>query len=241
MDDVAVGSMQDIHEVVAEGINWTVRSGDYWVIAGLQGSGKSDLLMMAGGLMAPLRGSYKFLGEPMPIFEEGRLRLRLRLGLVFDGGQLFHHLTVRENVSLPLRYHQNLSKAEAEADVWQMLEAAELTNWADSTPGALGRHWQKRVGLARALMLQPELLLVDNPLAGLDGRHLSWWLSFLTQLSQGHNLMKNRPITLVVTSSDLRPWRQRARQFAVLKNQQFQVLNSTTHLDHESELLAALD
>src|SRR5436309_3038751 len=205
MQAVAVSAMRDQSIQVAEGINWTVAAGDYWVVAGLQGAGKSDFLMMTGGLMPPAAGSYHLFGEQMPIFDEARLKTRLRMGLVFDGGQLFNHLTVSENIALPLRYHQNLTKAEAEGQVQPILESMELGPWADSTPGAIGRNWQKRVGLARALALKPELLLVDSPLTGLDLRHINWWLKFLAQLSKGHELLQGRPATLVVTSADLRP------------------------------------
>ena len=111
MTGVAVGALRDPDTTVAEGINWTVNAGDYWVVAGLHGSGKSDFLMLTGGLMAPRQGRYRFFGEEMPIFEEARLKERLRLGLVFEGGQLFNHLTVAENVALPLRYHHNLSRS----------------------------------------------------------------------------------------------------------------------------------
>src|SRR5213595_2170394 len=117
MRDVAVGAMRDQSTIVVEEINWTVAAGDYWVIGGLQGSGKSDFLMMTGGLMPPVHGSYQLFGEQMPIFEETRLKERLRLGLVFDGGQLFNHLTVGENVALPLRYHDNLAEEESKSEV----------------------------------------------------------------------------------------------------------------------------
>src|SRR5438876_5384484 len=102
MENVAVGAMRDQSTMVVEEINWTVAAGDYWVVAGLQGAGKSDFLMMTAGLMPPAEGNYRLFGEEMPIFDEGRLRHRLRLGLVFDGGQLLNHLTVWENVALPL-------------------------------------------------------------------------------------------------------------------------------------------
>ena len=65
-----------------------------------------------------------------------------------------------------------------------LLELTELSPWAESRPGALGRNWQKRVGLARALALEPDVLLLDNPLGGLDLRHTQWWLNFLGQLSE---------------------------------------------------------
>jgi ABC-type transporter Mla maintaining outer membrane lipid asymmetry ATPase subunit MlaF len=184
--------------------------------------------------MAPQQGRYRFFGEDMPIFEDERLNERLRLGLVFDGGQLFNHLTVAENVALPLRYRHNLSRNEAAAAVSELLEGTGLAPWAERTPGALGRSWQKRAGLARALALKPEALLVDNPLAGLDPRHVGWWLGFLDQLSKGHSLMQGRPLTLVVTTADFRPWQGHARQFAILRNHGFEVLGTWAQLESAS-------
>ncbi len=231
MKDVAVGAMRDQSVLVAEGINWTVSAGDYWAVAGLQGSGKSDFLLMTGGLMAPVAGTYQFFGEEMPIFEDARLKQRLRLGMVFDGGQLFNHLTIWENIALPLRYHANLTAAESVDMVQAMLDLMELGPWADSTPGAIGRNWQKRAALARALMLKPEALLLDDPLGGLDPQHGYWWLNFLERLSKGHEFLRGRPVTLVVTTADLRPWKGRARQFAVLKNKRLVVLGGWAQLE----------
>jgi ABC-type transporter Mla maintaining outer membrane lipid asymmetry ATPase subunit MlaF len=224
MKEVAVGSLHDLSVTILQNINWSVQPGDYWVIAGLQGSGKTDFLLMTAGLTGPLAGQYWLFGQEMPIFDEARLATRLRLGLVFDGGQLFNHLTVRENVALPLRYHRDLTAAAAAAQVQGWLELMELGPWADSTPGAIGRNWQKRVALARALILEPEVLLVDNPLGGLDPRHANWWLGFLGQLSAGHPQVGGRPVTLVATTVDSRPWRDRARQLAVLRDKRLVAL-----------------
>ncbi len=234
MDGVAVASMRDPELMVVEDIHWTVAAGEYWVLAGLQGSGKSDFLLMSGGLMPPARGAYRLFGQPMPIFEETRLHERLRLGLVFENGQLFNHLTVGENIALPLRYHRNLTAAEAAPEVQKMLAAMELEPWSRSTPGALGRNWQKRVALARALMLKPEVLLVDSPLAGLDLRHTSWWRAMLDQLSRGHELLEGRPLSLVVTTADLRPWKGQACRFATVRERRFTVLGSWKQLEGES-------
>ena len=76
---------------------------------------------------------------------------------------------------------------------------------------------------------------MDNPLAGLDLRHTNWWLSFLDQLSKGHPILRGRPMTLVVTTADLRPWKGRARQFAILKNQRLLVLGAWAQLQAASE------
>jgi putative ABC transport system ATP-binding protein len=235
MEDVTVGSMQDLSAVVAGAVDWTIQAGDFWVVAGLQGTGKSDFLMMTGGLMPPMTGRYRLFGEEMPVFEESRLATRLRLGLVFDGGQLFNQSTVLENITLPLRYHRNMGVAEALAQAQPFLEAMELGPWQDSTPGTIGRNWRKRVGLARALILKPEVLLVDNPLAGLDPRHVKWWLGFLDELSKGRSLLGGRPVTLVVTTADLRPWKGLARQFAVLKDRRFVVLGSWPQVEVASK------
>lgn len=237
MEGVAVSSMRDQKLAVVEGVNWTVQPGDFWAVAGLQGTGKSDLLMTAAGLMPPMDGTYVLFDEPMPIFDEARLPVRLRLGLVFDGGQLFNHLTVWENIALPLRYHGNLSKADSLDLVQPWLDALELAPWAETSPGALGRNWQKRAGLARALILKPEILLVDSPLGGLDLRHLSWWLGFLGELSKGHPLLGLKPLTLVVSTADLRSWKGLARQFALLEKRRFSVLGTWEQLEAASHEL----
>ncbi len=237
MQRVTVGSMRDLSLAVVEDINWTVAAGEYWVVAGLQGSGKSDFMMMMAGLMPPASGAYQAFAEPMPIFEEERLPERLRLGLVFENGQLFNHLTVWENIALPLRYHQNLAKADAVQEVQPFLESLDLESWSDSTPGAIARNWQKRVALARALILRPEILLVDNPLLGLDLRHIHWWIDFLAQLCRGHKLLDGKPLTLVVTTADLRPWRDQPCRFAALRNKRFATLGRWSQIEAASSEL----
>ena len=221
---VAVSSSRDARLAVVEEVDWTVAAGEFWVVGAPQHSGKSDFLLLAGGLASPLRGEYFFLGERMPIFEESRLGHRLKLGLVFDGGRLFSQLTVAENIALPLRYHGNLAPAEVESRMAALLELTGLTPWAHHTPGQLGRSWQQRVGLARALGLRPEVLLLDSPLTGLDVRHTIWWLDFLDQLSRGHSFLAGRPVTLVATADDLRPWRRHANRVACLAARRLRVL-----------------
>jgi ABC-type transporter Mla maintaining outer membrane lipid asymmetry ATPase subunit MlaF len=237
MRGVAFGSMKDQTAIVAQGINWTVNAGEFWVVAGPQRSGKSDFLMLAGGLMSPTRGTYRCFGAEMPVFEDERLAERRRLGLVFDGGQLFNHMTVAENVALPLRYHENLPPNETKPRVRAMLEWTELSRYADRHPAAIARNWQKRAGLARALMLQPDVLLLDNPLARLDARHTNWWLNFLLRLARGQTVMRDRPMTLVATSESFRPWRDRASHFAMLNDGTFRIIGNRAELEASADPL----
>jgi len=235
MRGVAFGALRDQSAIVAEDVDWTVNTGEFWVVAGSQRSGKTDFLMLTDGLLPPTRGTYRFFNEVMPIFEDERLAERLRLGLVFDGGQLFNHMTIAENVALPLRYHRSLAARDAEPRVQAILELTELLPFVHSTPAAIARNWQKRAGLARALILQPDVLLLDNPLTGLDARHTSWWLGFLGRLSRGETRLRDQPMTIVATADDLRAWRGHAQRVACLVGKQLLVLGDWTEADRRSE------
>src|SRR5438552_9753232 len=106
MRAVTVTSLRDPANVVLQEVNWTVAVGDFWAIAGLLRSGKSDLMALASGITRPGHGVYRLFGEELVTgYQQERLSLRLRVGLVFDGGHLLHHLTLAENIALPLHYH----------------------------------------------------------------------------------------------------------------------------------------
>ncbi len=237
MNGVAVGTLLDLERTVLEEVNWSVSTGEYWVVAGMHGSGKHDLISLTAGLMPPLRGTYRLFGSEMPLFGEEQLAQRLRLGLVFDNGNLLHQLNVHENVALPLRYHRKLDWHEVEDRVKAMLELTGLTPYAEVMPGTLDHHLHKRAGLARALMLEPEILLVDHPLSGLDFRQTKWFLDFLDELSAGHAFLQKRPVTLIVTAEDLRPWRNPRCHFALLKDGRFFTLGHRPQLAGHAEPL----
>ncbi len=186
MRGVSIAAMRDTTVTVAEDVNWSVAEGEFWVVAGQQQSGKSDLLMLTAGLMTPVSGSYKLFGIETQSFGEAELAHRLRVGFVFEGGHLFNQLTIAENVALPLRYQRDLSPEVAMQEVKPLLELMELTPLADVTPGNVAANWCQRAALARALVLKPEILLLDSPLRGLGARHVKWWLHFLEQLWRGH-------------------------------------------------------
>lgn len=235
MRGLAVASMKNPNVTVAADVNWTVHAGEFWVVGAPQHSGKSDFLMTAGGIMSPAAGEFTFLGETMPIFEESRMAHRLKLGFVFDGGQLLGSLTIAENIALPLRYHSKMTEAEIESRVTELLTLTDLTALANNTPVNVARSWQQRAGLARALAVSPEVLLLDSPLTGLDVRHTIWWLGFLGELSKGHRIMGAKPMTLVATADDLRPWRRRANRVACLSGGKFLSLGEWPAVDASRE------
>ncbi|MEI7534290.1 MAG: ATP-binding cassette domain-containing protein [Verrucomicrobiae bacterium] len=219
-----ISALRDTSLTVVEKVNWSVAAGEFWVVAGQQQSGKSDLLMTAAGLLLPARGSCRVFGCETDSFGEAQLAERLRVGFVFAGGKLFNQLTVAENVALPLRYQKNLSEAEVAENVTALLEIMELTPFANATSANLAANWRQRAALARALILQPELLLLDQPLGGLGARHRQWLLQFLEQLQRGHAWFGSQPLTIVASTDDLRAWRHPQRKFAVLDEKTFSVL-----------------
>src|SRR5258705_8459847 len=208
MINATIPSLLDPDRLVAEDVTWSVRRGDYWAIGGLHGTGKNDFISAAAGILPPTKGTYRLFGQEIaPGFLQELLATRLRLGLVFDGGRLLGHLTVAENVSLPLQYHTDMPLENLLARVRDLLEAVEMSAVAQQLPVTVNRNSQQRVGLARALALKPEVLLLDNPLTGLDPEDARWWLAMVDSLAHGHPLAEHKPMTIVTTADDLRPWR----------------------------------
>ena len=140
MIGVGIAAMQDPDFIALKDVNWSVASGEFWVIGAPQHSGKSDFLMTTAGLMPPAEGRYKFYGSETRIFDEARLADRLRMGFVFENAELFHYLTVAENVTLPLRYHRNLTSEDATKAAAELLELTALKPIAANSCGLL-RHF----------------------------------------------------------------------------------------------------
>jgi ABC-type transporter Mla maintaining outer membrane lipid asymmetry ATPase subunit MlaF len=232
MINVTVTAHQNGDLPVLENINWTIRRGDFWVVGGLPDSGKSDLLTTSVGLTRLISGSLRLFGHDASNIEGDALSdYRCRIGLVFgDGGRIFEHLTVLENIALPWCYHHNCPVNEALPRVAEILDATGLEFLAARNAGRLSRSWRQRASLARALILHPEVLLLDNPLAGLDPRQSTWCLEFLHSLAAGHALYAGKPLTLVVATDDLRPWLKPGRQFGLLKQKHWTPLPDSPEL-----------
>lgn len=222
--DVVVPMRRDADVPSLAGVNWSVRPGDFWIVSGTEGVRKSDLLFMLAGLTKPLGGSYTLLGQDMAQqFGDEFLPSRVRVGMVFDDARLLSHLTIAENVALPVRYHQDLHADESAAWVEALLRATGVEEFASNIPSLITQQWRRRAALARALALRPEVLFLENPLRGLDSRQANWWTSFLKRLGRGHDLMSGRPATIIATSDEFRPWRNSGAQFASVQDGKFSV------------------
>lgn len=156
--------------VVHKGLDMEVRRGEIFAVIGGSGSGKSTLLREMILLQEPSEGTIQVLGVSLTDIEpEAALALRKRWGVMFQHGGLFGSLTVLENIGLPLREHTELKDAAIDAKALEKLSLAGLEPEVGSQfPAELSGGMMKRASLARALALEPELLFLDEPTAGLD-------------------------------------------------------------------------
>jgi ABC-type transporter Mla maintaining outer membrane lipid asymmetry ATPase subunit MlaF len=230
--DVAVPARWDAATISLADVNWTVRAEECWVVGGPQGSGQSDLLFLLAGLQRPARGTFTLLGRDLSALSgDDFLAARQSAGLVFDDARLFNHLTIAENVALPARYHHDLHADEVAAWVGALLHTTGLAELANSTPGTLARPWRRRAALARALALKPRVLLLENPLRGLDARHAAWWIEFVKMLARGADLLRGEPVTVIASTDEFRPWRGTGAKFALAESGRLTVAGDTAPED----------
>src|SRR5438309_5008303 len=183
---------------VLDGISFNVHRGETLVIMGGSGCGKSTLLRHMIGSMKPTSGTVKLFGKEITAMKEREVELvRLRFGMLFQSGALLASLTVGDNVALPLFQHTDKSGDEFEEIVKQKLQMVGLTGFEDLKPDEISGRMKKRVGLARALALVPELLFSDEPTSGLDPIMTAVVDQLTLKLTQGEHM------TAVVVTHDM--------------------------------------
>ncbi len=154
---------------VLRGVDLQVAEGETTVIIGGSGSGKSVLMKHMLGLLRPDRGQVLVEGEEIGRLPERELtRVRAKFGMVFQQAALFDSMTVGENVAFPLREHRHMPEPELRKLVQEKLELVDLHDVAHLYPAELSGGMRKRVGLARAIVLEPKIILYDEPTTGLD-------------------------------------------------------------------------
>ncbi len=154
---------------ILDGVSFRVESGESVVIIGRSGGGKSVLLKHLIGLLQPDSGSVVIDGTNLcGLNERQLLPVRRKFGMLFQGAALFDSLTVAENIGFPLARERRHTPAEIRRKVAEALEMVELAGTEDKKPSELSGGMRKRVGLARAIIYQPEIVLYDEPTTGLD-------------------------------------------------------------------------
>jgi phospholipid/cholesterol/gamma-HCH transport system ATP-binding protein len=186
---------------VLEDISLTVEKGETVVIVGESGTGKSTILKLILRLLVPDKGRVLIMGDDIVSlsFDEA-LQVRQRMGMVFQGAALFDSLSVFDNVAYPLREHTDLTEDEIEAHVREKLEFVDLDpdKVMDSLPAELSGGMKKRVGIARGMANDPQIMLYDEPTSGLDPLTTGTITRLIMKLQRELN------VTSVVVSHDIR-------------------------------------
>ena len=166
--------VRDLHKSfgpnkILDGVSFRIEKGESVVIIGRSGGGKSVLLKHIIGLLQPDRGEVIIEGENIvPMNERELIRVRHKFGMLFQGAALFDSMTVAENVAFAFRRDRSLPESEVRNKVAHVLELVDLPGTEEKKPAELSGGMRKRVGLARAIIYQPEIVLYDEPTTGLD-------------------------------------------------------------------------
>ncbi len=198
---------------VLEGVDLTIQTGETMVIIGRSGCGKSVLLKHIIGLLKPDEGRVLINGVDLNRLSTRRLDgVRMKCGMLFQGAALFDSMTVEENVGFALREHASLSHDAIRQRVQECLQVVGLKGIEGLIPAELSGGMRKRVGLARALAMKPEILLYDEPTTGIDPIMGDWINELII------TLRKQLKVTSVVVTHDMRSADKVANRIAMLYN-----------------------
>lgn len=216
---------------VLDGISFNIATGEALCILGRSGTGKSVTLRLMIGLMKPNGGKVRVMGQDLASLDEkGLSAIRRKMGFLFQNAALFDSFSLRDNLALPLhRQDSHRSKAEINDAVEATLKEVGLENDRDKMPAQLSGGMQKRAGLARALVLQPEILLVDEPSSGLDRITASEIDDLLLKVKA------ERHTTMVIVTHDLHGARRVGDRFAVLDEAKLLAIGTPKELDARSD------
>jgi phospholipid/cholesterol/gamma-HCH transport system ATP-binding protein len=202
-------------QMVLNGISLEVAQGETFSVLGRSGTGKSVLLKLIIGLHKPDSGSIRVRGQEVTNLPLKPLsEVRKKLGFLFQQAALYDSLTVEENVAFPLRRHSKMSDDERNERVRELLTSVGMDQDAHKMPAEISGGMQKRVGLARALALEPEILLFDEPTAGLDPITAAEIDDLILRLQ------KERNMTSVVVTHDIHGARAISDRLALMRDGQ---------------------
>src|ERR1700754_5352793 len=174
---------------VLRGIDLDLYQGENLVVLGRSGTGKSVLIKIISGLLKPDEGMVKVFDQDIAHISEDELQeLRIRIGFSFQNSALYDSMTVRKNLEFPLvRNRKNITRKEINTSVETVLEAVGLSQTINQMPSELSGGQRKRIGIARTLILNPEIMLYDEPTAGLDPITCTEINELINQVQQQYN------------------------------------------------------
>ncbi len=194
-------------------INFTIEKGENLVVFGKSGSGKSVLIKCLVGLVEPDEGKVELIGENILELKDDSLNtLRKKIGFLFQGAALYDSMTVRENLEFPLRGSKSQTQEEIDEIVLEALGNVGLVEAIDKMPSELSGGMRKRIGLARAIILKPEIIFYDEPTTGLD----TITAKEISQLIL--NIQKKYNTSSIIITHDVECARMTANKMIVLKN-----------------------
>lgn len=209
---------------VHRGVSFKLRKKEIIGLFGGSGSGKSVILRSIIGLEKPDEGQILFENQDLTSLTERQLLpVRTKIGFVFQNGALFDSLTVEENIAYPLREHTHLSEEEIKTRVNKMLDLIDMKDTNHLLPNELSGGMQKRAGLARATILNPEIILFDEPTAGLDPVNTK-------RLLENVKSLKKNGITGIFVTHDIPSAFEIADRIAILYNGKIQVLDTVERI-----------
>jgi phospholipid/cholesterol/gamma-HCH transport system ATP-binding protein len=202
---------------VLKGVNLNVYKGENVAVLGKSGSGKSVLIKIIIGLLKPDKGEVTVLGQQVDALNEKDLNaLRLRIGFSFQSSALYDSMNVRQNLEFPLKMNvKNLSKQDIAVSIEEVLEAVGLPDKMEQMPSDLSGGQRKRIGIARTLILRPEIMLYDEPTAGLDPVTCSEINELIKQVQERYNTSS------IIITHDLTCARETGDRMALLLDGKF--------------------
>lgn len=216
-------------KLVHDGIDLNVYRGEILTLMGGSGSGKSVLLRSLIGLEKPDEGGIFYKGQDISKLSEDELvPVRKHIAYVFQYGALFDSLSVRDNLAYPLRAHTKLSEKEINHKVVEALKKVGLEHSIDLFPSDLSGGMQRRVGVARSIILEPEVILYDEPTTGLDPYNTKQILNIILQL-------RDQGATTVLVTHDMHAIFSVTDRVAFLKNGQIRALGTAKEISETKD------